>query len=104
MGGFGSFTCPAAWTSHNTPAFDFAGRTLELTAAGFSTGIEGGSCPGGNRAMQFYTETRTTGCRGQGSARYGDTEQPVNGHRGVAPAPAGRITWGSWLECAYPQV
>ena len=36
----------AAWTSHNTPAFDFAGRTLELTAAGFSTGIEGGAAQG----------------------------------------------------------
>ena len=36
----------AAWTSHNNARFRLRGRTLELTAAGFSTGIEGGSCPG----------------------------------------------------------
>ena len=46
MGSFGSLHLSAAWTSHNTPAFRLRGRTLELTAAGFSTGIEGGAAQG----------------------------------------------------------
>ena len=46
MGGLRQLHLSAAWTSHNTPAFDFAAAHSELTAAGFSTGIEGGAAQG----------------------------------------------------------
>ena len=69
-GGLWQLHLSAAWTSHNTARFRLRGRTLELTAAGFSTGIEGGAAQDCSSAIPS-----SSGCepgRGGERGRFGE--------------------------------
>ena len=96
VGGFGSFTCPQPGQAITRPLSTSRPHT-RIDGGGVLDRHRGRSCPGGNRAMRFYTETRTTGWNSERcqdvQAPTGDCSSAIPSSSGCEPGRGGEHGW-----------